>query len=72
MPKLKTSKSTAKRIIKITRNGKMLRRKMSAQHRRKGKSKRTKLEAGQLMEVHKGDQKKIRRLIPYGVTGNER
>lgn len=68
MPKMKTVKSAAKRIAKITRNDKMLRSKMSAQHRRKGKSKRTKREAGQVFEVIKGDQKKLRRMLPYGVS----
>lgn len=67
MPKLKTNKSAAKRIIRITRTGKMLRRKMSAQHRRKGKSKRTKREASHLLVVAKSDMKKLRRLVPYGV-----
>ncbi len=48
MPKMRTVKSAAKRIQRITRTGKILRSKMSAQHRRKGKSKRTKREAGTL------------------------
>ena len=67
MPKMKTSKSTAKRIVKITANDKMMTRRMSAQHRRKGKTKRAKRESHLLFEVHAGDQKKLRRLVPYGV-----
>lgn len=67
MPKLKTVKSAAKRIVNITSNGKLMRRKMSAQHRNKGKSKRTKREASQLLVVTKGDAKKLRRMLPYGV-----
>ena len=64
---MKTVKSAAKRITSFARNDKMLRLKMSAQHRSKGKSKRTKREAGLDFEVTKGDQKKLRRMLPYGV-----
>ena len=63
--KLKTSKAAAKRIIKITRKGKMLRRKMSAQHLRQGKSKRACRRAGKFVEVSKGDIRKVKRLVPY-------
>lgn len=45
----------------------MLMRRMSAQHRRKGKSKRTKREASHLIVMAKGDHKKLARLVPYGV-----
>lgn len=65
MPKLKTSKSALKRVVKITGKGKILRYKMSAQHRAKGKSKRTKKEAMKEMEFSKGDAKKLKKLIPY-------
>lgn len=68
MPKMKTVKSAAKRIQRITRTGLILRSKMSAQHRRKGKSKRTKREAGTLLAVVKGDQKKLLRMLPYGIA----
>jgi ribosomal protein L35 len=64
---MRTVKSAAKRIQKITSNDVMLANRMSAQHRRKGKSKRAKRESHQLFEVHKGDQKKLRRMLPYGV-----
>jgi ribosomal protein L35 len=65
MPKLKTSKSAAKRIVKITKNNKMIRRKMSAQHLAAGKSKRAKRASRKTIQVSKKDQKKIRKLVPY-------
>ena len=65
MPKLKTSKSAAKRIIKVSKNGKIIRRKMSAQHRTKGKSTRTLLSSRKQKNVSKSDTKKIKKLIPY-------
>ncbi len=63
--KLKTSKSAAKRIVKITRNNKIIRRKMSAQHLGQGKSKRTKKEAGKFLLVEKTELKKLKKLLPY-------
>lgn len=63
--KLKTSKSAAKRILKVTRRGKILRKGMSAQHRMKGKSKRSKRRAGLNFDIAKANARKIKRLIPY-------
>lgn len=63
--KLKTSKSAAKRIIKVTKNGKFVRRGMSAQHRAKGKSKRTKRLSGLNTLVTKASLKTMKKLIPY-------
>lgn len=63
--KLKTSKSASKRIKKVTNNGKIIRRKMSAQHLRAGKSKRTEQTAGKLISVSKADSKRLKKLIPY-------
>ena len=68
MPKMKTSKTAAKRIVRITRTGKMMRLTMSAQHRRKGKSKLSKRNARSERVLTKGDSIKIKRLLPYGVT----
>lgn len=68
MPKMKTAKSAAKRIVRITKTGKMLRRTMSAQHRRKGKSARVKRESHNIVEVAKGDQVKLKRMLPYGTN----
>jgi ribosomal protein L35 len=66
--KLKTSKSAAKRIVKITRNNKVIMRKMSAQHLSQGKSKRTKKEAGKNIVMKKTEFKKLRKLLPNGVS----
>lgn len=62
--KLKTVKSAQKRI-KITRQGKLLRRKLSAQHLTQGKSKRARRGAGKLSQVARADKNKIKKLIPY-------
>lgn len=61
--KLKTSKSALKRIKKITKNGKIMMQGMSAQHRCKGKSKRTKRNAALNFEISKANNKTIKKLI---------
>ncbi|MEK7143053.1 MAG: 50S ribosomal protein L35 [Patescibacteria group bacterium] len=63
--KLKTVKSAQKRI-KITRQGKILRRQLSAQHLTQGKSKRVRRAAGKLSQIAQADKKKIKKLVPYG------
>jgi ribosomal protein L35 len=63
--KLKTRKSAAKRIVKITKNGLVLHRKLSAQHRSTGKSKRVRRDADKTVAFNKTDSKKIRQLVPY-------
>ena len=65
MPKMKTSKSAAKRIVKITRRGKIIRRKMSAQHRTKGKSKRTMYASNKETMITSANSKKIKKMVPY-------
>ncbi len=65
MPKLKTNKTTAKRIKKITSNGKVMRRKTLAQHLVKRKTARTIGESGNDMLVSKSEAKKIKMLLPY-------
>lgn len=70
MPKMKTVKSAAKRIHRMTRSGKLMRLAMSAQHRRKGKSKRAKREAGHLIAVTAADLRRIKRLVPYAKKQN--
>lgn len=62
--KLKTSKSAFKRF-KITGSGKILIGGMSAQHRAKGKSKRTKSRAGKSFELSDANRKTTNKLIPY-------
>ncbi|MCL5794909.1 MAG: 50S ribosomal protein L35 [Patescibacteria group bacterium] len=64
MPKLKTSKSAAKRIARITKNKKIIRRGMSAQHLTSGKSKRTKSRAKQNFVVSKASVKHLKKLLP--------
>lgn len=68
MPKMKTSKSAAKRILRITRQAKLISRHMSAQHRRKGKSKQVKRQSHTTLVVTQGDAKKLKRMLPYGVA----
>lgn len=64
MPKLKNSKTATKRIKNITRNGKILRRKMSAQHRMHGKNKKIKQRSKSYVKVTSADYKRIKKLIP--------
>lgn len=65
MPKIKTSKSAKKRIVKITKNGKYIRRGMSAQHLARRKSKRTKNQAKENYLISKANIKTIKKLLPY-------
>jgi len=65
MPKLKTRKSVAKRIVNVTKNGKMMRRATSAQHRTTGKSQRTQRQAKMILAIAPGDVKKITQYLPY-------
>ena len=63
--KVKTSKSAKKRIVKITKKGKIIRRKLSAQHLVAGKSKRTLSNSRRKANVSRADAKKIKRMVPY-------
>lgn len=65
MPKIKTSKSASKRIIKITSQGQLVRLTMSAQHLARRKSKRARQNAINQHAVHKSVRKRILRVIPY-------
>lgn len=64
MPKLKNSKTATKRIKKITRNKKVIRLRMSAQHRVHGKSKKVTRKSKNPLTVTSADYKKIKKLIP--------
>lgn len=64
MPKIKTKKSASKRIAKITKTGKVLRRKITSQHLSRRKSKRTKRESGDKVPLHQSDLK-LTKLTPY-------
>lgn len=63
--KLKTVKSASKRIVKITKTGKILHRKLSAQHLSAGKSKRVRSNADKTVAFNKADAKKIKKMVPY-------
>ena len=60
--KFKTSKSTTKRI-KITRAGKILRRRMLAQHLVTNKSRRANKAAGKILTVAPNMAKRVKKLI---------
>ena len=65
MPKLKTHKATAKRF-KMTKSGKILRRKAGRSHHRRKKARRVRVLFGQKLEVtSRGERKRIQRLTPY-------
>jgi ribosomal protein L35 len=64
MPKIKTRKSASKRIAKITKGGKVIRRKITAQHLARKKSKRTRKTAGDKIALDTTDRKIIN-LLPY-------
>lgn len=65
MPKLKTRQSVAKRIVKLTRQGKLLRRATSAQHRTTGKSPRTLRQAKLKNQLAPSDLKQVKKALPY-------
>ena len=69
LPKLKTHKATAKRF-KMTKSGKILRRKAGRSHLRRKKTRRVRVLFGQKLEVTSGGEgKRIQRLAPY-LKGN--
>jgi len=61
--KQKTVKAAIKRI-KITGSGRLMRRRMSAQHLSMGKSKRVRHASDKFIQVSRADSKKLKRLIP--------
>ncbi|OGD56399.1 hypothetical protein A2V71_04675 [Candidatus Berkelbacteria bacterium RBG_13_40_8] len=62
--KQKTVKSAKKRVVKVTKSGKLLRRKISAQHLAAGKSKRTLRASNKKTAIASSDVKKMKRMIP--------
>ncbi len=66
MPKLKTHKG-AKTRFHITGTGKIMRTKGMKSHLRRKKSKRVKGQFDEMIPLHPSDEKRIKRLIPYGV-----
>jgi len=64
MPKIKTHKSTAKRL-KITGSGRIMRTKAGKSHLRRKKPQRVKRLYATTIETSPSDRKRIRRLAPY-------
>ena len=63
--KLKTYKAAAKRF-RVTGSGKIVRTKGGKSHLRRRKSSRTKAKLASMLVVDcKGDQRRIRRMLPY-------
>jgi large subunit ribosomal protein L35 len=65
MPKQKTHKGAAARLS-VTGRGKLLRRKIAVNNYRRKRSRRAKAQFDEMIAVSKGDQRKLRRLLPYG------
>lgn len=65
MPKIKTSKTVSKRILNVTKQGKLVRLRMAAQHLAQRKSKRARKHALTPLIITSSLQKRIKRLIPY-------
>ena len=63
--KLKTHKG-AKRRFKITGTGKLMRAKGMKSHFRRRKAPRVKRMFDRMELVHESNEKKIRRMLPYG------
>jgi len=65
VPKIKTHKSTAKRLT-VTGNGKIMRLKSRRSHLRRNRSKRVKRLFDRKLEIQSpGYQARIKRLVPY-------
>jgi ribosomal protein L35 len=64
MPKQKTNKSAAKRILKRTKTGHFVARAMSAQHRTSGKATRVLQRSRKTMTLPKTENKRLAKLLP--------
>ena len=65
MPKLKTHKATARRM-QLSGSGKLLRTRHGKSHLRRNRSARAKREYDEMHPVASADQRRVRRLLPYG------
>lgn len=65
MPKLKTSKSAQKRLVKFSKTGKLIFRAMSSQHLASGKTKRTLSRSAKTFSLAKANLVQINKLLPY-------
>lgn len=66
MPKLKTRKSAKKRY-KVTAGGKIMRRKGGISHLLEHKSSKAKRDNAGMVELCKGDAKRVAALLPYDI-----
>ena len=66
MPKMKTHKGAARRF-KVTGTGKIMRTKHMKSHFRRRKSPRVKRMFDRMLPLDSSLEKKIERLLPYGV-----
>ncbi len=64
MPKLKTNKAAQKRF-KISRSGKIKRKRAFLRHILTSKGKGRKRHLRQTAYIHKADEKAVRQLLPY-------
>jgi len=67
MPKLKTHKGAQSRFY-VTGRGKIMRTKGPKSHLRCHKAKRVRRLFDEKIALHPADRKRIKRLIPYGVS----
>ncbi len=65
MPKLKTNRSVAKRF-RMTKTGKIKKRNAGRRHALGNKTRKNKRQLRQKGYISSGDDKQIRRLLPYG------
>ena len=63
--KLKTHKG-AKRRFKVTATGKIMRTKGMKSHLRRKKSDRVKRQFDRMLVLDQADEKRVKRLLPYG------
>lgn len=64
VPKIKTHKSTARRM-QLSGTGKLMRTRQGKSHLRRNKSKRAARDYDEMHVINPADEKRIRRLIPY-------
>lgn len=65
MPKCKTHKGSAKRFA-YSGSGKTMLTKGWKNHKRMVRSRRARAKLGEMLVAHKGDAKRIQKLLPYG------
>jgi large subunit ribosomal protein L35 len=64
MPKIKTNRAAAKRF-KLTAKGKVKRRRGYLRHILTNKTRKQKRRLGKSALVHKADEKRMKKLLPY-------